>query len=190
MPSDRIMSMVVVLAILGFCFAAGIAAGYLLWGRQVVHVDEPVAVEQHMDDGSVVLHREQGGKIVTPAPERPAGHKPVRTIEVEVMPPPVEVAPGECQRTVTCPPVTVRLDLLRAEDGTYRAQASSHDGTILSGIDVPLEPALVVIPRPWAAGMTYDGERGGAFLHRDIGRLRVGFDSDGETKRFAIGWRF
>lgn len=190
MPSDRAMSMIVVCGILLFCGAAGVALGYLIWGREVAVVHEGVAHEQTMDDGSVVLHRDPAGDIATPAPERPAGHTAVRTVEIEVLPPPVEVPAGQCPRTVICPPVTVRLDLLRAADGTYRAQASSADGTILSGIDVPLEPALVPAVRPWAAGLTHDGDRAGAFVHRDIGRVRVGLDSDGDTTRASLGWRW
>lgn len=184
------MTIVVFFGYTLLAMAAGAVVYHMILGHEVRQIDEGVAHEQTMDDGSVLLHRDPGGRLDVPEPERPVGHQPVRSVEVEVLPPPVTVQAGACPRTVTCPPVSVRLDLLQAEDGTYRAQASSKDGTVLSGIDVPRAPVLALEQRPWAAGVSYDGDRTAVFLHRDVGRLRVGVDSDGESTRASVGWRW
>jgi hypothetical protein len=218
MPNKDVL---VALAIVGFLFGLGLMAGYWIWGREVVHVVEDFAPAIEMDDGSKVLSREPDGKPSTPAPRVPKDHKPVRTIEVTVngSKPVLNVTrkvtsergsnPSDVHghsaiaahsevnsncyaaNDFTCPSSTVRIDLLRAPDGTYRAQASSADGIVLDGVDIPLEDALVSRQRPWAVGYerTIDGSSG-AFIERDVGRLRVGATVIDGTAAARIGWRF
>ena len=77
--------------------------------------------------------------------------------------------------TVACPPVTVALTLVRQPDGTKRVIASSPDGQVTGGMDVPVEAAK---PPPrvlvWSVGVVNGGrDRYGGFVSRDLGPLRV-----------------
>lgn len=74
--------------------------------------------------------------------------------------------------------VQIDLSLVRMPDNGRRVVASSPDGTIVSALDVPIEPGLVPpTPRPWAAGLSYGTDRAvGIWLERDVGRLRLGVE--------------
>src|SRR3546814_13446050 len=92
--------------------------------------------------------------------------------------------PPRSTRTDTLFPYTtlfrspVRTDLsLIQQDGGRRVIASSPDGTVTSGMDMPIEAALLPpAPRKWAAGPEIQpfAKRYGAWIDRDFGRLRVG----------------
>lgn len=188
--------------------AIGVCIGYWIWGSEVTTVREDYAPAIDMPDGSKVLSREPDGKVETPAPKRPSGHKVIRTVEVTVQggkPKPVEprriadtFQPQGCVQLddLTCPAVTVRVDLLRAPDGTLRAQASSADGMVLDGVDIPREPTLLQVRRPWAVGYEQDtAGRRGAFAQRDVGRLVLGVsvtgsEADGAAIAGRVGVRF
>ena len=87
-------------------------------------------------------------------------------------------APTEAQniKLVECPPVTVDLSLIRNADDSQSVIASSTDGVILGGVDIPVENAKAPpSPKLWAVGgaISSRGEFGG-WIDRDIGWLRVG----------------
>jgi hypothetical protein len=92
-----------------------------------------------------------------------------------------------------CPPVTVDLSLVRDDKGR-RIVASSPDGQVLSAIDMPIEVAMMPTERPWAAGVSYGSDRTqGAWIERDLGRVRVGAEAIRETGgavmvRARVGW--
>jgi hypothetical protein len=74
--------------------------------------------------------------------------------------------------------VTVDLSLVRMPDKTRRVIASSPDGKILSGVDVPIELERVrSLPR-WSLSAIavgdLDGIRPGALLSRRIGQMVLG----------------
>ena len=177
----------------------GIGAVWLLvgllggwwWARPVASSVELPTPPVQQADGSLVLER------VSPAtqPQKashalPAGSKEERRVSVVVQPPRGVVVPAAVKESLTtaeqvemvdscdCPPVQVELSLVRMPDKTHRVVASSPTGTILSGIDVPLEPAAAPrIPR-WTlsaiAVADLDGIRPGALLSRRFGLLVVG----------------
>lgn len=74
--------------------------------------------------------------------------KPIRRITVTVQPDtpvvhyqPVKPNPdGTCPvpEAVECPAVTVDLSIIRDDKGIYRTIASSPDGAVISGMDIPL----------------------------------------------------
>lgn len=78
--------------------------------------------------------------------------------------------------SVRCPAVTVDLTLIRMPDQTRRVVASSPDGLVVGGVDVPVESATVPKVLRWSAGVTYDPgtKHYGAALARDVGPLRLG----------------
>lgn len=88
---------------------------------------------------------------------------------------------------------------MRMPDQTRRVVASSMDGDILGGIDIPIEVTRFQSARQWAAGatmaMTTDGRRElGAFVDRDLGPLRLGVELQQRREGWAVvlraGWRF
>jgi len=77
-----------------------------------------------------------------------------------------------------CPPAQVDLSLVRMPDRTRRVVASSPDGQVVSGIDVPSEFLSVPrIPR-WTASAVavadLDGIRPGILVTRRLGPIVVG----------------
>lgn len=77
-----------------------------------------------------------------------------------------------------CPPVTVDLSLVRMPDKTRRVVASSPDGTVLTGVDIPLEVEREPrIPR-WTlsaiALADFDGIHPGGMISRRVGPVVLG----------------
>ena len=176
-----------------FVFAGGLAAGYRLYHSE--SISEGYAPQVRQSDGSVVLERAPDAKTDVPAPKLPG--KVERTVVVKVKPKPAKkpepVKPGPdgfCPVAKECPALTVRLDLIQQEEGR-RVVASSPDGDIVGGIDIPLEKWIKRNENRWAAGVTYDTDRKpGAFLDRDLGPFRVGVEADADVVRARVGIRF
>lgn len=136
------------------CLVIGaLAYRQLFAGEPVSTVVETAAPPISMPDDSEVLARDPSAELDTRPPIRPPGHTVVRTVEVTVKPPPVDlpqrrvgdvICPAE---RVECPPMEVRWDLLLAPDRTYRVQASAPEGQVLGGIDKPGTPVLSVAYR-------------------------------------------
>lgn len=150
-----------------------------------------------------------------PKPERPAaairligGELVIRRDPLAAPPPTIMEAaaqvPGTPIRagTITvqpkapeCPPVSVDWALVQQPDGA-RVIASSPNGRVTGGIDIPLTGGAASPARVWAAGAIYDPlhRRYGAFVERDLGRLRLGADviqgDPGLTAMVRVGWRF
>ena len=176
--------LVAVLATIVAIFAAGLATGWWLYHPTVKPETYKPAVKQK--DGSVILERNPNGAVSAPMPALP--RKPARTIQVTVKPKPVPVEPDSC--ALECPAVNVRLDLVKDDDG-QRVIASSPDGDIIGGMDVPHEPWIKRNENLWAAGLTYSHDRRlGAFLDRDLGPFRAGIEADAESVRVRVGIRF
>ena len=176
-----------------FVFAGGLATGYKLYHPE--SVSEGYAPPMVQKDGSVVLTRDPEAKPDAPAPKLPG--KVERTVVVKVKPKlaakPLPARPdkdGFCPVAKECPALTVRLDLIQQEEGR-RVVASSPDGDIVGGIDIPVEKWIKRNENKWAAGVTYDTDRKpGAFLDRDLGPFRVGVEADAEVVRARAGLRF
>ena len=175
-----------------FVFAGGLAAGYRLYHSE--SISEGYAPPVVQKDGSVVLTRDPEAKPDAPAPKLPG--KVDRTVVVKVKPKPSKKpepvkpdANGLCP-VLECPALTVRLDLIQQEEGR-RVVASSPDGDIVGGIDIPVEKWIKRNENVWAIGATYDsGKRIGGFIDRDLGPLRVGVEADRDAVRVRAGIRF
>ena len=176
-----------------FVFAGGLAAGYRLYHSE--SVSEGYAPQVNQSDGSVILDRNPDAKPDAPAPKLPG--KVERTVVVKVKPrlaaKPLPARPdkdGFCPVAKECPALTVRLDLIQQEEGR-RVVASSPDGDIIGGLDIPIEKWVKRNSNVWAAGLTYDTDKKpGAFLDRDLGPFRVGVEADAEVVRARVGIRF
>lgn len=178
-------ALIILLAVL-VSGAVGIVIGW--------HLHEPVAVPEDVAPAAGVVQADNS--VITPrvAPpakpgkpphQLPKGAKEERRIAVTVQP-----------KAEDCPPLSLDLSLVQV-DGGRRVVASSPDGEVIASQDTPLEAAFVPAkPRLWAAGASADlrREKYGAWLDRDIGRLRIGaelVEEQGElSPLIRLGWTF
>jgi hypothetical protein len=147
--SNRIMAASFVVFALAF-----MALGALIhhqWTKPTVSVArEAFSQQERLADGSVKAAKVPvPEKVMPPAPHIiPKGSKEERRISVTVKPAPLKRDPqpfnpdpdGQCRvpDTLTCPPVTVDLSIVRNKDGRD-VIASSPDGTVLTAINIPIE---------------------------------------------------
>ena len=181
---------------------AGLAIGWKFFAPdlQKPEIYAPLSVQ---DDGSKVLERKPQHDA-KPAHKIPDGAKVERIVEIEVRSLP-EKAPSALQEgssstgapsKADCPPVKVDLSLVRLPDESRRVIASSSNGEIVGGVDIPVESARVYKELKWAAGVSYNPlDRGfGAFIDRDLGPFRLGAEvnqiKDGFDTRLKAGMRF
>ena len=160
------------------------ALGWMLW-RPKPPKPEPYAPAVVQQDGSLVLERKPMPDA-KPAQQVPKGARVERVVQVKVQPRnatptaatgtpgsgPVNVLPE-------LPPVTVDLSLVRMPDQTRRVIASSPDGTIVGGVDIPVEAARQARALKWSAGGTWNpADRSwGAWVQRDVGPVVLGADA-------------
>lgn len=185
---------------IGISAAVGLLVGLALgwcWYRPHTPGREPPAASYAQRDGSVVVARVDPPTQPTKPPhELPRGSREERRVSVVVKPGPGRVVhdtvqvpapdhvsqPGKMVDSIMehceCPPVQVDLSLVRMPDKTRRVIASSPDGKILSGVDVPLEVASAPKIPAWTisavAEMDANGIRPGAFLQRRLGPFVAG----------------
>lgn len=189
-------TIVLALSIIGAAVAAA-----LFWPRPqpVIEVAKPAIVQS---DESLILERTDTQPSVKPPHVVPKGSTVERVVQVKVKPK-VVIADGINDAPSLSPdakpannPITVDLSLVRLTDDTKRVIASSPDGEIVGGMDIPIE-TLAYKPRVWAAGISVDPvhQVGGIWVERDISRIRVGVDAgvnkfhDFETRlRFGVTW--
>lgn len=176
-------------AIAVLCLIGGITIGWMIWGRPAPSVEGPQP-EQRQPGGALELERrpqlELDTRLANPPHGIPKGSTEERRVSVTVQP-----------YEADCPPVHVVLSVVRDADGGARVVASSPDGRVTGGVDVPMPVPLAMaaaVRRPWAAGVSYAGQQAyGVFVHRDIWRLRAGLEvnavhAGGAEARALIGW--
>lgn len=173
--------------------ALGVVAGLMLgWKlyRPKPAPKEVAAPVIHQADGSTVLERKPEAKP-EPRHELPQGSKLERQVSLEVLPstPTVDRAiptsgslkPVETDHFVQSgkmvTPIHIDLSLVKMQDGTQRVVASSTNGTIVGGLDIPVEPSKPE-PKPlkWTAGALWNPSEStyGAFITRGVGPFVVG----------------
>jgi hypothetical protein len=174
------------------------AAALGWWLGQPKPVQETAAPAQRQVDGSMVLER-RPDPDAKPKQQIPPKAKLERVAQVTVQP---SAAPaGE-----PCPSISVDMSLVREEDGGRRLLASSPDGTIIGGVDVPVESAaLPVEPLRWAAGLSWSHaqQTGGLWVERDVplfsqvvrigaevNQDRIDQEATGIDARLRIGFAF
>ncbi len=198
---QRIGTYLVIIA-LAVGMVTGLTLGWMLW-RPAPVGQEPPAPEIRQADHSVVLERKPESHPAVPH-QIPSGAKLEREIQVTVQPSagvtPLTtatspVAPGKPPEATPCPPVIVDLSLVRMPDKTRRVIASSPDGDVVGGLDVPVEAASVPRELKWAVGGLYGsksegGQTLGVFVDRDFAFLRTGVEITREryTASSMNGW--
>ena len=175
---------------------AGLAL-YLSHPKTIQEIAKPAEVQI---DGSVVVERTVTTPTAKPKQQVPKGAKVERIGSVTAQ----GVTPDEIKActNVPCPPVTIDTSLVRMPDGSKRVIVSSADGTILKGVDIPVETQEMPEPKLWAAGISMNPQNQtfGVWVERDIFRARVGVELNqtranlitptGAEIRLRAGWTF
>lgn len=173
-----------IVAVVVALVAVGVATGwYFTKPAKVVETAKPAETQA---DGSTVLERAPTTPKARPKQAVPKGGKVERIGSITAQgetPPEIKAC-----TSVPCPPVTIDTSLIRMPDGSRRVVVSSADGTILKGVDIPVETIEVVEPKLWAAGISLDPLRQtmGAWVERDIGRVRLGVEIN-QTRQSLAG---
>ena len=135
----------------GLIFGAGIGAGWKIFRPKPVATVEVALPAQRQTDGSLILERAPDANA-KPAQQIPAGAKVERIERIVVRPTApstsaAATAPTNGSGQLGAAPIpglpstTVDLTLLRMNDNTERVVASSPDGEIVGGMDVPVAAA-------------------------------------------------
>ncbi|MGH8443896.1 MAG: hypothetical protein ACREVL_01460 [Solimonas sp.] len=156
--------------------AGGLLAIRLMRGELPTPEQTAPAVAVRQADDSLVLARVQQADPGAAPHAIPKGAKEERRIRATVQP-----------KRGDCPPLRVDLSMLRDGDGR-RVVASSPDGVVTEGSDMPIEAVLLPsAPKRWALGVSADpfAETYGLWAERDLGRLRLGVDVNQTRERDA-----
>lgn len=173
------------------------AAALGWWLGQPKPVQETYASAQRQADGSTVLERRPNAQA-KPKQAIPKKTKLERVSQITVQPNAI-ATPGK-----PCPPVTIDMSLVREQDGSRRVLASSPDGDIVAGLDIPVETAAPQEkPKRWAAGLSWSplDNAAGVWIERDVPvfrkTVRVGLDLNqpaqpgaGVDTRLRVGFAF
>lgn len=140
-----------------------IAAAVGYWLGQPKPVQETAAPAVRQADASVVLER-RPDPHAKPKQQLPRKAKVERVAQVTVQPDAIAEA-GK-----PCPPVTVDMTLIREPDGMRRVLASSPDGQVVGGLDIPVESAAPPAEsKRWAAGLSWSSaQTAGVWIERDV----------------------
>ena len=197
----------------GIALAVGCVVGlgveYLIMRPTPGKLD-PAAPEVKQRDGSLILARAPNPDA-KPKQEIPTGGKVERIVQVVVVPTsyhgrvvagttttPGSGATGDpaTPSNGPCPPVTVDLSLVRMPDQTRRVIASSPDGDVVGGIDVPVEAAPVPASPKWVAAglvgydLTQRKQVYGVMLQRSVGPFTFHTGFIGSSAFVGAGLRF
>lgn len=171
----------------------GFGVGYRVFApRKVAEVYKPA---QRQKDGSLVIERKpdptakptaivpKGGTVervvrirVQPGAPVPVTPEPVAPVVPRGTIEPIPAAvPASRSDSLVCPPVDVELTLVRMRDQSRRVVASAKGGTIIGGVDIPVESAVVPRSLRWSAGVFGDpvARTVGGWLARDVGPFRA-----------------
>ena len=133
-------------------FGGGVGLGWKLFRPKPVATVEVALPAQRQTDGSLILERAPDANA-KPAQQIPVGAKVERIERIVVRPTAPSTSAAATAPTngsgqlaagpiPALPSTTVDLTLLRMKDDTQRVVASSPDGTIVGGVDIPVSAAL------------------------------------------------
>ena len=195
-PTLRTWHIIAVIAAVFIVLGWGITLGWILYHPKAAPMETPASAVRQ-GDGSLVLERAAQNPDAKPAQEIPNGSKPERIVSVKVQPrrfkaPVVKEnlttdATGKQQLDVQPPPVNVDLSLVRMPDQTRRVVASSPDGEVIGGLDIPAEPVPQPDDKKWAAGLSYNPQdkSAGVWVDRDMGPFRMGVEISQRKQEFT-----
>jgi hypothetical protein len=181
---------------------SGLSLGWWLYRPGAPKI-EPPAPAIRQSDGSLILKRKPDPSAKAPAEIPKRAHlERVERVVIQPRPTPIQdgnsgAREGANMRTTICPPAELDLSLLKMPDKTERVVASSPDGKIVDGVDIPVAPtpASTKIPR-WtiSALYGYDVKRArtawGAGLNYSRGPFVVTTGAIGSTAFVGAGLKF
>jgi hypothetical protein len=194
------------LTILAIGIVIGAGATTLLNPKLKTVVEQPEKSERQRD-GSLILEKHPQSSAVAPH-QIPAGSTLVRSVAVQFRPK-SEPIPG-CGASQNMDPssdpnwkiqdplkpasgtsYTIAMSIVKMSDGQQRVIASSPDGEIIGGIDIPVTPTLVTPVYTWGVGGSYNvaDKTYGIVAEKDLGRLRLGAMVHQQLNIAAIGGR-
>lgn len=164
---------------------AGMLIG-LCCGYKFYHVEpvlEKYAPPVRQADKSLILEKKPAAEPKAKQ-QIPHGSKVERVVSVTVRPKPKTIPRtssqwSEAGKSVEpCPDVTVDLSLVKNADDTRSVIASSPDGEVISGVDIPAQSLpSVSAPLKWSVGATYFSNKWySANVSRNWGPLRAGVE--------------
>lgn len=180
----------------------GLLGGFAL-GWKVYHKDvstqkttEHAADSTRQKDGSLILQKVVD-TIIEPAQIIPKNVFVDRIIKV-VVTDTMWRDPVNVNGELKCPPCTTQVDLTIVKDkkkNERRIIASSPDGTVVAGIDVPYEEIPPVKNPLWTLGISgsYDvinnTKRVGLYVDKTVGPFRLGGELGGWKQQAYVGAR-
>ena len=191
-------NVIVVLVIAAILAGGGAVAGwYFTRPAKVIETAAPAVVQT---DGSTIVERAPTTPKARPKQAVPKGAKVERVGSITAQ----GITPDEIKActAVPCPPVTIDTSLVRLPDGSKRVIVSSADGTILKGVDIPVETQEIPEPKVWAAGVSLvpQNQTMGVWIERDVARVRLGVEINQTRQtlaspvsaevRIRAGWTF
>lgn len=182
------------------CIIVGLLGGLTLGWKIYDHPHNGKTVEVNADsvrqgDGSLIIKRVVD-TIVEPAQIITKNVYVDRVVQVVVVDTTKRTPFLNDKNQYECPPCTTTVDLTLVRDkktNMARVIASSPDGTVVSGIDVPMNAPVVSKDHPWSVGVvgSYDvinnTNRVGAYIDRKLGPFRVGAELGGWKNQAYIG---
>lgn len=145
-------------------------------------------------DRSRVLERKPQANV-RPPHKVPSGAKVERVVRVSVAPKELDLT-AAADHSTECPTLDVDLSLVRLPDDSRRVIASSSNGRVVGGMDIPVETAAPYKELKWAWGLSMSpiDNTFGAFIDRDLGPFRLGAEvnqiKNGFDARIKAGLRF
>ena len=133
---------------LALALVSGLVIGYGLGfsvSRPKTITEKPLPAARQVD-GSLILERKPDPKA-KPKQVIPKGAKVERIIQSEIH--------------LNHPTETLKLDLtlVSLSDGSKRVIASSPDGTVTGGLDIPVSQIVIPSSTPWSAGVAYNPQQ-------------------------------
>jgi len=166
--------------------ALGLGMGWKLWRPKAANPETP-AVAVRQKDNSLILERKPATLAdAKPVQLIPKGDTVERVVKVKVLPSLPRIPSPSPTGALPTPgpgsnagpnPIEVDLTLVRQKDGSQRVIASSPDGTVVGGVDVPVGPPVPMAKDlHWEAGMLYNPSEHtyGGYLHRSLGPFVLG----------------
>lgn len=163
------------------CLVAGLAVGYYLGFQankptQIIESYKPAVIQA---DGSLVLERKPDADA-KPKQSIPPQDKVDRIVTLQVeAPEPVKT-------------VTVDLTVVSEPDGSKRVIASSPDGRIIGGSDIPVAPITIPRVQSWTVGGLYNpsSKKSGGFIQYKKGPYVAQVIAIGDNLSLGVGFSF
>ena len=141
--------------------------------------------------------QQSAAAVETPAPAAPQftlSAEAAKNLAMQCTPLTAMGALGQAKGA--CGPVRVDLSLIKMPDQTRRVVASSPDGEVVGGLDIPVSSPPAIRDRRWSVGalVGWDWRRSrrvyGGEVSRRWGRIELGGGQLGDVSFGRADWRF